>query len=494
MKVWSWEPATCHDYVDVPWYRVADFATRTHHGQQQILGCSFNSNMVGMFNIKLRSIRPFCDDDNFMAGEGPSSSMDAGMGLGGAGPYGDGIGRTSSQPLPLPPVAPDGALRNMNLNSRLSAPPVPLALPAPPPAPLGASGWGAQPAPAGPPRYSGAASAMDKGSGMQQPPLLPVLPPAPAAGRYPPAAANQRYAPAPSGSSQEYGTQADMGSSQAASSAAPQGRPPEGPRPSATLMHMVSIGVGVGDSLMRGNGPPLAQQQQQGAQGPGEPSGHYGGGMARSRSQNDPQRGAQGRDAAVGNEGQGYGQGPAYQQPPRREPSPPVMPGPPSSYGEQRYQPSWSPPPEPAGPSEQQPSGMQGGGRGGQAPQQYQQQYGGANGNASGGAGGFPGTSSSSSSASDHVAMQELQRRHGEMRAALALRANSLALLRNFVTRGDWRGAIGCARRCNDPGTLPDLLAVMQAHKDAYHLSLVGEVGWLGRGGQAGLGGSCWWS
>lgn len=450
MRVWSWEPAQQHDYVDVPWYRVADLAVTEHRGQQRLIGCSFNSTMVGVFYITLRNVRPFCDDPDFMAREASASTASLDVGASDVGL------RVSAQPLP--PVGVDNGLRHMNLNARPGAP----AAPAMPPPPQ-------QQQQLVPPaaRYGGVdpSQLADRGSGGSAngrlaEPLPPVMLPA-APPRYPHVAVpapNSRYAGAAS-SSQDFGTQSDAVPGPSGAGGEARNHHPAPRMPDAARPPMVSVGVGVGDSLMRA--PPGALPHV--APGPDPHGGPPGGGLPRARSYTDQERLGRGPTFEVHAPA-------AYPPPQRRAQSPPAAPPPDIQHFRRMSQ-----GPLDAHDHAPEPSGRYPVAAGAARPHAARSASAGAAGG--GGVGGYASTSAGASSAE---VLRELQQRHSGMRSMLALRSNSLQLIRNFVARSDWRGAIGCARRCNDPGVLPDVLAAMQGRKaDAYHLSLVGEIAFV---------------
>lgn len=77
---------------------------------------------------------------------------------------------------------------------------------------------------------------------------------------------------------------------------------------------------------------------------------------------------------------------------------------------------------------------------------------------------------------SDLEAATALQSRHAAFASVMKKRAHALSLIRNFVAKADWRGAISCARRCDDTAAFADLLAAMYDRRDAFNLDLVSDV------------------
>ncbi|XP_073014477.1 katanin p80 WD40 repeat-containing subunit B1 homolog KTN80.4-like isoform X1 [Typha latifolia] len=55
LKIFSWEPISCHDAVDVGWSRLSDL--NIHDGK--LLGCSFNQSCVGVWVVDLMRIEPY---------------------------------------------------------------------------------------------------------------------------------------------------------------------------------------------------------------------------------------------------------------------------------------------------------------------------------------------------------------------------------------------------------------------------------------------------
>jgi hypothetical protein len=69
--------------------------------------------------------------------------------------------------------------------------------------------------------------------------------------------------------------------------------------------------------------------------------------------------------------------------------------------------------------------------------------------------------------------------RHDQVKSALAFRLSNLQLSRNFLQRGDVRGAFSAARRCGDATVGADLLAGLLARRDvsqAITLDAVPEI------------------
>ncbi|EFJ44875.1 microtubule severing protein katanin p80 subunit [Volvox carteri f. nagariensis] len=421
-KVWSVEPAVQHDYVDVPWYRVSDLTVNTHRGSQRLIGCSFNSTMVGLFYITLRNVRPFNEDPDFMAREQQAASVDG-------NPY-SGVGASRSNLAAVAAAAqlpPEGAMRRVNLSdSAASAAQNGGGRPS-----SGGIGMGQQPGSSSRAhdRGAGSSSAGRLHSSGQAAPAQPLLPPV---SLYGPtgssgSGSNRYSGVSAAAASQDFAGPGDSGAldqglaARAASGQAAGVRPP-----------MVSVGVGVGDSLMRGqleSAPELARVQQQ-QQPP------------RQRPYNDRQA----RDSPAD-----IPQYPRMHQPQPRMESPPD----PRSGADQRY--SWQTGAAQGGPAAGH-SGMDR--RGG----------GGYNDNGAGGA------QYASAVPSDLEAAGALQSKHAMFSSAMKKRAHALSLVRNFVAKADWRGAISCARRCDENAVFADLLAAMYERRDAFNLDLVGEV------------------
>ncbi|KAF5842344.1 WD40-repeat-containing domain protein [Dunaliella salina] len=59
LRVWQWEPPPPlqHDNVDVPWSKVADIAVMKE--KNKLVGCSFNQSFVGLWVVDLKEVRPF---------------------------------------------------------------------------------------------------------------------------------------------------------------------------------------------------------------------------------------------------------------------------------------------------------------------------------------------------------------------------------------------------------------------------------------------------
>ncbi|GFR41469.1 hypothetical protein Agub_g2158 [Astrephomene gubernaculifera] len=450
-KVWSMEPTVQHDYVDVPWFRVSDMTVNTHRGGQRLIGCSFNSSMVGLFYITLRNVRPFCDDPEYTARE-PGASVDG-------NPYAV-VGASRSNLVAMAAAAqlpPEGAMRRVSLNDRGTGDS----------ASYGNAGGGysngagrphsggtggaGRPSSGGAGGQSSAARPSTGGTGPQAVGASRPSERANSAGsRMPSSGMSQGSAAmlppvnvyAPSGAasgSNRYGGQ-DLGGvgDSAASDYIPSSRSgaahAAGARPS-----MVSVGVGVGDSLMRG-------QLQ--------PDDSRGGECGRAQSQHQRQRPYNDRplrDTAIEIHAPPY--------PPRqpRSETPPDSHGGPSGSGmDQRY--PWQGGPGQVG-AAAGPSGVdrRGGGR------SYE-------------SGGGGGGHYASVATTDLEAAAALSSRHAMFLGAMKKRAHALSLIRNFVAKADWRGAISCARRCDDTATFSDLLEAMHERRDAFSLDLVGEV------------------
>eukprot|EP01006_Ploeotia_vitrea_P025298 TRINITY_DN58176_c0_g1_i1.p1 TRINITY_DN58176_c0_g1~~TRINITY_DN58176_c0_g1_i1.p1 ORF type:complete len:710 (-),score=58.36 TRINITY_DN58176_c0_g1_i1:45-2174(-) len=57
LKLWGWEPACCHDSVDVHWSNVADLYVSKQEGN--VYGVSFMESFVSIYMINLQDCRPF---------------------------------------------------------------------------------------------------------------------------------------------------------------------------------------------------------------------------------------------------------------------------------------------------------------------------------------------------------------------------------------------------------------------------------------------------
>ncbi|KAK9823394.1 hypothetical protein WJX72_002455 [[Myrmecia] bisecta] len=55
LRVWGWEPVKQHDFVEVPWTKVADLSLR----DDKLIGCSFNTCFVGVWVVDLTKVAPF---------------------------------------------------------------------------------------------------------------------------------------------------------------------------------------------------------------------------------------------------------------------------------------------------------------------------------------------------------------------------------------------------------------------------------------------------
>lgn len=431
-RVWSVEPPVQQDYVDVPWYRVSDLTVSTHRGQQRLIACSFNSTMVGLFYVTLRNVRPFNEDPNFTAREqGASVDGNPYAGAGGGGSrsslaaaeagmrkvsLGEPRGATSDRP-PRPEAA-SSALQPSN-----GRPPVPG------PAVQSSSGSGIGRSVERSQVSAGRPPAPAPASSQQQA--------APSVSLYPPhqqqSASSSRYAGA------DYGGLGDSSASDvvAARAGSGQGAGPKAP--------MVSVGVGVGDSLLRGQPLP----------GAGLPA--------------DP--------------------GPLAAPPPAA----PVSRSRPYADRQREPQIEIHAPPHPGSRQQHDPYGAMGGGMGG-GDGRYQWQGAGQGvmgdrGRERPGLGPGPGSAGSGfpdyepaaaayvkAGPSDLEAASQLQSGHGSFLAAMKKRAHALGLIRNFAAKGDWRGAINCARRCDDQSAFADLLSVMLERREGFTLDLVSEV------------------
>eukprot|EP00996_Jenningsia_fusiforme_P006407 NODE_775_length_1911_cov_70.657358_g717_i0.p1 GENE.NODE_775_length_1911_cov_70.657358_g717_i0~~NODE_775_length_1911_cov_70.657358_g717_i0.p1 ORF type:complete len:580 (+),score=83.18 NODE_775_length_1911_cov_70.657358_g717_i0:100-1839(+) len=59
LKVWAWEPATCHDSVDVHWQSVSDLHVSERTGE--LFGVSFVDSFVSVWMVRLQKLHPFSD-------------------------------------------------------------------------------------------------------------------------------------------------------------------------------------------------------------------------------------------------------------------------------------------------------------------------------------------------------------------------------------------------------------------------------------------------
>ncbi len=420
------------DYVDVPWYRVSDLTVSTHRGQQRLIACSFNSTMVGLFYVTLRNVRPFNEDPNFIARE-QGASVDG-------NPYTAAGGAGSRSSL----AAAEAGMRKVSLGEPRAG------TSDRPPRPEAASS-ALQPSNGRPPVVPGPAVQSSSGSGIGRSQVSAGRPPppgpsasqqqaAPSVSLYPPhqqqSTSSSRYAGA------DYGGLGDSSASDlvAARAGSGQGAGPKAP--------MVSVGVGVGDSLLRGQPLP----------GTGLPA--------------DP--------------------GPLAAPPPAA----PVSRSRPYADRQRDPQIEIHAPPHPSSRQQPDPYGGMGGGMGG-GDGRYQWQGAGQGlmgdrgrerererpGPGPGSAGsGFPDYEPAAAAyvkagPSDLEAASQLQSGHGSFLAAMKKRAHALGLIRNFAAKGDWRGAINCARRCDDQSAFADLLSVMLERREGFTLDLVSEVG-----------------
>jgi len=59
LRVWQWEPppALQYDNVDVPWTKVSDMVVMKE--KNKLVGCSFNQTFVGLWVVDLKDVRPF---------------------------------------------------------------------------------------------------------------------------------------------------------------------------------------------------------------------------------------------------------------------------------------------------------------------------------------------------------------------------------------------------------------------------------------------------
>nr|AAT01224.1 katanin p80 subunit PF15p [Chlamydomonas reinhardtii] len=451
-RVWNVDPTQQQDYVDVPWYRVADLAISTIRGTQRLIGCSFNSTMVGLFYIVLKNVRPFCEDPDFMARE-PAASVDGNPYAAAGGSRSNLAGAAAAAQLP-----PESAVRRLSLNDRAADPPragsagnLGDAAAAAAAAAGYGNGRGAGVA-AGVGPSVGVGRSQERSSSMgSRPPQAPSSSAVAAGGdRLPPVAlygapdrdrerdrSSNRYAGAAGASADFGGGPGDSVASDAQLGRAASGHA-AGARPG-----MVSIGVGVGDSLMRGQLQPDDLSRM---------AGGGGGGLARQRSQpreptievHAPAAPPASRSAGSGPGYRGAGSGPDRG----------VGVGVGVGVGEdrdmdQRY-PWQGQAAQLAGPSGMDRLGGGGGGAGG---------------------GGY-----ASVVPSDLEAASALSSRHGMFLSAMKKRANTLMIMRNFVQKGDWRNAIAAARRGDDTAALADLLSAMHDRRDVFTLDLVGEV------------------
>ncbi|KAG2497953.1 hypothetical protein HYH03_004215 [Edaphochlamys debaryana] len=437
-RVWSAEPMESYDYIDVPWYRVSDLTVNSLRGAQRLLGCSFHSTMVGLFYITLRNVRPFCDDPDFMAREG-GASVEGSVysGQGGGGGNGGGSQPTLAAVAAAAQLPPEGAMRRMAINDRShdrsgdgysngsgSGP--------------GAGGGRSSSASSAAPPAMAAAPASRSGSGSASAGRLPpagpsapvvmggMLPPV----GLPPSGAG-RYADYGAGAGDSAASDYVRDAGRAASGSSAGARPP-----------MVSVGVGVGDSLMRGalDGAPGGDA---GRAQPSQPP-------ARARSYGDRQR-----------EPPVEVHAPPY---PRQREAAVDLGGPADRDRDQRYQ--WQ--------DRQGQAGPLGGDRDRDRERDRDRDRDRGLGGGVGAGGG--GAAYASVSQSDLEVATALLGKHGAASGLLRKRAQALKLTRNFAAKNDWRGAINCVRRCDDPAVMADLLEAMQERRDGVSLDLVGDV------------------
>mmetsp|Transcript_12525 Transcript_12525/g.27006 ORF Transcript_12525/g.27006 Transcript_12525/m.27006 type:complete len:729 (+) Transcript_12525:243-2429(+) len=245
LRVWSYDPVTQHDNIDMPWSKVSDISVLLD--KNKLVGCSYNQSFVGLWVVDLKDVRPFASDPV------PGNSRD----------FGVAPSRSANRDPPLSRERSSSSasngnvgavarnLRDMNLN-RPASYDQPI---------TGVQGIGAR---AGAPRSRAEASsypAPGPSSAYQEQPLPP--PPVPQLNRFNSNGGNRQYPvsgvsrvafESPSGSDLYRDRQPQPSASSASSSASKPG--------------MVSVAVGVGDSLLRNQVEPgqLHAPAAQGAQ------------------------------------------------------------------------------------------------------------------------------------------------------------------------------------------------------------------------------------
>ncbi|KXZ56510.1 PF15 protein [Gonium pectorale] len=430
-RVWTADPPEQQDYVDVPWFRVCDLLVGEYRGGHRLLGCSFHSSMVGLFEIPLRNVRPFNEDPNYAVRE-PSGSVDGNPIVASRSNL---LGVASAAQLP-----PAEAMRRVSLNDRGNA----SAGGSITAYAQGPSGNGSRPG-------SGGTAEASAGGGVGR--SIERAGPSGSVGRLPPAgpqliagarqgvtvprsgmpSGSNRYPDVSPAVSQDIGGVGDSVDYPARS------RHSAG-QPSNVRPPMVSIGVGVGESLMRGQLQPDDLQRS----AAGEPS-RSRQQQAQQQPRQRPYNGAWHKDQQLGDDA-----GLAVGQPSA------------GSAADPRY--PW----------------LGGLGQAGSAagPTGPDRRAGAGNGydasSSGGGLGG--GVYRASDIPSELDVAASIGRQHQPFMASMKKRAHSLSLIRNFVAKCDWRGAINCARRCDDLAAFADLLEAMHERRDAFSLDLVGEV------------------
>lgn len=93
-----------------------------------------------------------------------------------------------------------------------------------------------------------------------------------------------------------------------------------------------------------------------------------------------------------------------------------------------------------------------------------------------GGGGGDSGAAAGGSGRYDAQSVSEIMSRASEMRADMTSRVNTLQLAKGFLARSDTRGAVRHLARCQEPAAAADVLCVMLERRDAFALDDVPEL------------------
>lgn len=502
MRVWSWEPSISHDFVDVPWSRLCDMVVFDYRGHQRVMGCSFNSTLVGVYYIGLKKVHPFCDDPDFMAGEGTDRSTDVlpshptasqpqqpyqyqqpaqqqqqqqpfqQQSRSSANPQSKPSERSSGVPPPLRP-GPGMAAAAVDYVVRAQpSRPAPSETAAEPP-----SAASRVTPNASPPRPSAAPGISSNGHVTSSESEASNAPTHRSNSRYPPTyGANALPVDTAVSAVRMARNATDPGSSNGSSTAAPsyshptpQMHPHAGqhaqpqrqysashvdPQPTGNRLppekpNMVSIAVGVGDSLMGAQVEPSSLSS-----------------LAAQVRQLSPELRA--LSVAVPNHQQPQHQQQPQQQQSRQHPDAPSEPPPtrPQSVREGLGQRSTthtgsgssSDPRDRADSSSDFPAAAAVG-RPASAAQGRGQEGGGK------------------AVAGGLEFLKAMQEGHDGSRVLLMQRLSTAQMLRSFLGRGDVRGALACARRCGDVGSWSDLFGVLLARREVpFTLDLVADV------------------
>lgn len=62
MRVWSWEPEHCHDSVSIGWKKIQDMTIC--FSEKKVFACSFNRSLVGVWQVKLKKLKPFKKEED----------------------------------------------------------------------------------------------------------------------------------------------------------------------------------------------------------------------------------------------------------------------------------------------------------------------------------------------------------------------------------------------------------------------------------------------